>query len=68
MEKGLENKTGENNCFLNVVIQSLWHLKRFRSKFFEWTEHSCCDKEKQKEKDNEITCVHCALTVIYFCK
>ena len=27
---GLQNKTGANNCFLNVVIQALWHLDAFR--------------------------------------
>jgi hypothetical protein len=25
----LSNKRGENNCFLNVVTQSLWHLRAF---------------------------------------
>jgi len=30
-EKGLENKPGQNNCFLNVVIQSLWHIEELRS-------------------------------------
>ena len=24
--KGLKNAIGENNCFLNVVVQALWHL------------------------------------------
>ncbi|KAI5055394.1 hypothetical protein GOP47_0028915 [Adiantum capillus-veneris] len=28
--KGLQNEIGQYNCFLNVVIQSLWHLGRFR--------------------------------------
>lgn len=28
--KGLINLTGENNCFLNVTIQALWHLDSFR--------------------------------------
>ena len=28
--KGLSNYTGENNCFLNVTIQALWHLGPFR--------------------------------------
>ncbi|CAI9754612.1 unnamed protein product [Fraxinus pennsylvanica] len=27
---GLKNDLGEYNCFLNVIIQSLWHLRRFR--------------------------------------
>ncbi|KAF8378375.1 hypothetical protein HHK36_029714 [Tetracentron sinense] len=30
---GLKNEVGEYNCFLNVVIQSLWHLQRFRDEF-----------------------------------
>ncbi|KAL2465300.1 Ubiquitin carboxyl-terminal hydrolase-related protein [Abeliophyllum distichum] len=30
---GLKNKVGEYNCFLNVIIQSLWHLRRFRDEF-----------------------------------
>ncbi len=25
-EKGLENNKGQYNCFINVVIQALWHL------------------------------------------
>jgi len=31
--KGLDNSMGANNCFLNVVIQSLWHLGSFRRIF-----------------------------------
>ncbi|XP_019152794.1 PREDICTED: uncharacterized protein LOC109149467 isoform X2 [Ipomoea nil] len=30
---GLQNEIGEYNCFLNVIIQSLWNLKRFRDEF-----------------------------------
>ncbi|XP_072980496.1 uncharacterized protein [Typha angustifolia] len=30
---GLRNAVGEYNCFLNVIIQSLWHLRRFRDEF-----------------------------------
>ncbi|XP_010678606.1 uncharacterized protein LOC104894129 isoform X3 [Beta vulgaris subsp. vulgaris] len=30
---GLRNEIGEYNCFLNVIIQSLWHLRRFREEF-----------------------------------
>jgi hypothetical protein len=29
--QGLRNLTGENNCFLNVALQSLWHLNSFRT-------------------------------------
>jgi hypothetical protein len=32
LHRGLENKAGENNCFLNVTIQALWHLGPFRLK------------------------------------
>jgi hypothetical protein len=28
--KGLRNQVGQNNCFLNAVIQALWHLGPFR--------------------------------------
>ncbi|KAL9243205.1 hypothetical protein vseg_017120 [Gypsophila vaccaria] len=30
---GLQNEVGEYNCFLNVIIQSLWQLRRFREEF-----------------------------------
>ncbi|KAL4181493.1 hypothetical protein AMTRI_Chr12g237590 [Amborella trichopoda] len=30
---GLQNEVGEYNCFLNVIIQSLWHIRRFRDEF-----------------------------------
>ncbi|CAM9480544.1 unnamed protein product, partial [Ectocarpus fasciculatus] len=29
--KGLQNRAGENNCFLNVTVQALWHLDSFRA-------------------------------------
>ena len=33
MPRGLANANGQNNCFLNVVVQSLWHLDAFRVRF-----------------------------------
>ncbi|KAF5734157.1 Ubiquitin carboxyl-terminal hydrolase-related protein isoform 4 [Tripterygium wilfordii] len=30
---GLKNEVGEYSCFLNVIIQSLWHLRQFRDEF-----------------------------------
>ncbi|CAN8254919.1 unnamed protein product [Cochlearia groenlandica] len=30
---GLQNEVGEYNCFLNVIIQSLWNLELFRVEF-----------------------------------
>ena len=44
--KGLENK-GENNCFINVVIQSLWHLASFRNTFVTCKHHRHSDNEIQ---------------------
>lgn len=29
--KGLDNPKGNNNCFLNAIIQSLWQLEGFRN-------------------------------------
>lgn len=29
--KGLQNRVGENNCFLNVCIQTLYYIPEFRS-------------------------------------
>ena len=31
LHRGLTNQVGENNCFLNVTIQALWHLGPFRA-------------------------------------
>lgn len=33
---GLANEAGEYNCFLNVVIQCLWHCKDFRTRVMTW--------------------------------
>ena len=55
-EKGLLNYIGENNCFLNVVIQSLWHLDSFRLKF-------TSEKELHRHQEH---CVYCSLEVYYF--
>ncbi|CAL9247237.1 unnamed protein product [Arabidopsis halleri] len=32
---GLQNEVGEYNCFLNVIIQSLWNLELFRAEFLQ---------------------------------
>ena len=32
LPRGLANASGQNNCYLNVVVQSLWHLDAFREK------------------------------------
>ena len=33
---GLRNATGEYNCFLNVIIQCLWHCRMFRQQVMAW--------------------------------
>ncbi|GAB2240662.1 hypothetical protein Droror1_Dr00021180 [Drosera rotundifolia] len=55
---GLQNDVGEYNCFLNVIIQSLWHLRRFREEFLRrsTSEHSHVGDP----------CVVCALYDILF--
>jgi len=30
---GLENKTGQHSCFVNVVVQTLWNVSAFRDAF-----------------------------------
>ena len=33
---GLSNEAGEYNCFLNVIIQCLWHCADFRQQASAW--------------------------------
>uniref|UniRef100_J3LKB7 USP domain-containing protein n=2 Tax=Oryza brachyantha TaxID=4533 RepID=J3LKB7_ORYBR len=53
---GLKNAAGEYNCFLNVIIQSLWHLKRFRDGFL---------KKSSLHKHVGDPCAVCALYDIF---
>ncbi|KAA0057919.1 Peptidase C19, ubiquitin carboxyl-terminal hydrolase 2 [Cucumis melo var. makuwa] len=54
---GLKNEIGEYNCFLNVIIQSLWHLRRFREEFLR--------RSKIKHVHVGDPCVVCALYDIF---
>ncbi|GLT46395.1 hypothetical protein SLA2020_201490 [Shorea laevis] len=56
---GLQNEVGEYNCFLNVIIQSLWHLRRFRDEFLR---RSTSDHVHNHVGD---PCVVCALYDIF---
>lgn len=47
--KGMENPTGYNNCFINVVIQSLWHLGSFRHRFLEDEAHEHRNEKEELE-------------------
>lgn len=37
---GLRNDIGENNCFLNCFVQSLWHCACFRRAVLQWPLHA----------------------------
>jgi len=51
--KGIFNFQGENNCFLNCVIQILWNLEEFRNEFLSDTSHFC-SKDMNVEKNEQI--------------
>eukprot|EP01063_Lacrimia_lanifica_P034355 TRINITY_DN6332_c0_g2_i3.p1 TRINITY_DN6332_c0_g2~~TRINITY_DN6332_c0_g2_i3.p1 ORF type:complete len:709 (+),score=141.16 TRINITY_DN6332_c0_g2_i3:28-2154(+) len=54
--KGLENPPGHNNCFLNVVLQALYHLAPFRRRMQEEVDrHTCTEKVAPK------TCLFCSI-------
>ncbi|XP_059303889.1 uncharacterized protein LOC132055894 [Lycium ferocissimum] len=53
---GLNNEVGEYNCFLNVIIQSLWHLRSFRAEFL---------RKSSKHVHVGDPCVTCALYDIF---
>ncbi|KAJ4836507.1 hypothetical protein Tsubulata_036210 [Turnera subulata] len=55
---GLKNDVGEYNCFLNVIIQSLWHLRRFRDEFLR--------RSASKHVHVGDPCVVCALYEIFY--
>lgn len=52
---GLKNN-GQNNCFMNAVIQSLWNLSVFSSEFSEIKTHKCTHDHR---------CILCALQIIF---
>ena len=52
---GFQNRAGENNCFLNVVLQSLFLLPPFATEFVPATKHA----------HDERCCVFCALKGIF---
>ncbi|KAK7388993.1 hypothetical protein VNO78_23824 [Psophocarpus tetragonolobus] len=54
---GLKNEVGEYNCFLNVIIQSLWHLRQFRMEFL--------GRSRSEHEHVGNPCVVCALYEIF---
>lgn len=55
---GLKNEVGEYNCFLNVIIQSLWHVRRFREEFLQ--------RSSSEHVHVGDPCVVCALYEVFF--
>ena len=53
---GLSNGTGENNCFINSVIQVLWHLEIFRNQLV-----LAEDEELEHEHTEDKSCLYCTL-------
>jgi hypothetical protein len=51
--KGLTNQTGENNCFLNVTIQALWHLGPFRCQLQQLIRIFESERSKNSPFENE---------------
>jgi hypothetical protein len=47
--RGLSNDSGFNNCFLNVVIQSLWHLRPFREALLGLPQQVCLRTSQASE-------------------
>lgn len=58
--KGLQNRLGDNNCFLNVVIQALWKLEAFRNRFSVQQGENAGSTHLHREH-----CVYCALESIF---
>ena len=55
-QPGLQNKAGENNCFLNVVIQALYNNTTFLQAFRSTDTHACEGQDR---------CIFCGLSVIF---
>lgn len=54
--KGILNSLGANNCFLNVIIQSFWHLYSFRT--------SMKEDNHSRNHPAGIFCLKCELRVL----
>ncbi|RLN57924.1 hypothetical protein BBJ29_008879 [Phytophthora kernoviae] len=69
--KGLRNDLGSNNCFLNVIIQSLWHVRSCRvliSMGDHAAHHRCGGKPTNvsaAQGDSVTPCLLCELEQIF---
>lgn len=53
MVKGISNPVGENHCFLNVLLQSLYRMTFFRDEYLTVKDHICASRD--------VPCVFCDL-------
>jgi hypothetical protein len=58
--KGLPNPSGANNCFLNVVLQALWHVHAFRHAILEMPPHDHFGRPMHDKP-----CITCSLSMFY---
>eukprot|EP01117_Protostelium_nocturnum_P012479 TRINITY_DN4600_c1_g1_i2.p1 TRINITY_DN4600_c1_g1~~TRINITY_DN4600_c1_g1_i2.p1 ORF type:complete len:630 (+),score=163.38 TRINITY_DN4600_c1_g1_i2:143-2032(+) len=59
IEKGLMNAKGDNNCFINAVIQALWHITPFRTSF------SVLESHQHTISSDSESCIFCCLKIIF---
>ena len=64
-EFGLENAAGHLNCFLNVILQSMWHLTYTRRFLTLFVQHDLSAIKKIDYEDPPIKPVIEALKVIF---
>ncbi|CAG9322515.1 USP54_2 [Blepharisma stoltei] len=57
--KGLKNR-GENNCFLNVILQSLWNIEVLRNQLMSQTRH-VHEKSFFEESEDQNLCLKCEI-------
>ncbi|ETW02651.1 hypothetical protein H310_06110 [Aphanomyces invadans] len=55
IHRGLQNDTGENNCFLNVIIQSFWHLVPLRRLLLDVTIKESADEKNDDGSETAAT-------------
>lgn len=55
--KGLINRPGENNCFVNSVIQLLWHTDAFRRNFLRINFHTKCEEIIRMQEEAKLEAI-----------
>ena len=50
--RGLANSAGQNNCFLNVTVQALWHLGPFRTELRRLIDHQVHENNTERSMNS----------------